>query len=69
MERGRIVAAGAHADLMRTEPRYAEVLAHLEEDEEALLARRTKAEGNGSPVSGPGRDELPRDLDPFGSGP
>jgi ATP-binding cassette subfamily B protein len=69
MERGRIVAAGAHADLMRTEPRYAEVLAHLEEDEEALLAKRTKAEGNGFPVSGPGREDVPRDLDPFGGGP
>jgi ATP-binding cassette subfamily B protein len=32
MERGRIVAAGTHAELMRTEPKYAEVLAHLEKD-------------------------------------
>ncbi len=47
MERGRIVASGAHSELMRTEPRYVEVLAHLREDEEALLARREKAEGNG----------------------
>ena len=68
MERGRIVAAGAHADLMRTEPRYAEVLAHLESDEEALIARRAKAEGNGFSTA-TGRDEVPRDLDPFGGGP
>ncbi len=33
MEKGRIVASGAHAELMQTEPRYAEVLAHLDEDE------------------------------------
>ncbi|HEX4979242.1 MAG TPA: ABC transporter ATP-binding protein [Acidimicrobiales bacterium] len=32
LEGGRVVAAGAHAELMRTEPRYAEVLAHLDED-------------------------------------
>jgi len=48
MERGRIVASGAHAELMRTEPRYAEVLAHLESDEEALRRRQTEAGGNGS---------------------
>jgi ATP-binding cassette subfamily B protein len=35
MESGRIVASGSHAELMRTEPRYAEVLAHLEEEIEA----------------------------------
>ena len=33
LEEGRIVADGTHAQLMRTEPRYAEVLAHIEEDE------------------------------------
>lgn len=37
LEGGRIVAAGTHAELMRTEPRYAEVLAHLSEDTEAHL--------------------------------
>ena len=31
LEGGRIVADGAHADLMAGEPRYAEVLAHIEE--------------------------------------
>jgi ATP-binding cassette, subfamily B, bacterial len=67
MERGRIVASGSHNELMRTEPRYAEVLAHLEEDEEELRARRATAEGNGQqalPVN-----EMNRDLDPFGGGP
>jgi ATP-binding cassette subfamily B protein len=37
LEGGRIVAQGTHAELMRTEPRYAEVLAHLGEDAEAHL--------------------------------
>ncbi|MGI8793908.1 MAG: ABC transporter ATP-binding protein [Acidimicrobiales bacterium] len=32
LERGRVVAAGTHRELMTTEPRYAEVLAHLEDD-------------------------------------
>jgi ATP-binding cassette subfamily B protein len=32
MEKGRIIASGDHGELMRTEPRYAEVLAHLDED-------------------------------------
>ncbi|HYZ93456.1 MAG TPA: ABC transporter ATP-binding protein [Actinomycetota bacterium] len=36
MERGRIVASGTHAELMRTEPKYAEVLAHLDEDSAEL---------------------------------
>jgi len=35
LEAGRIVADGTHAELMRTEPRYAEVLAHIEDDEAA----------------------------------
>ncbi len=34
IEGGRIVADGTHAGLMATEPRYAQVLAHLEEEEE-----------------------------------
>jgi ATP-binding cassette subfamily B protein len=66
MERGRIVASGAHTELMRTEPRYAEVLAHLEEDEEELRARREKAGGNGHSAELP-VNEMNRDLDPFGS--
>jgi ATP-binding cassette, subfamily B, bacterial len=61
MEHGRIIAAGSHAELMRTEPKYAEVLAHLAEDEEELVARRAAAEGNGK-VSGNGK-VTPPDLD------
>ena len=35
LEDGRIVATGTHAQLMQDEPRYAEVLAHLEEEHAA----------------------------------
>ena len=35
LEDGRVVAQGTHAELMATEPGYASVLAHLEEDAEA----------------------------------
>ena len=41
LEGGRIAADGTHADLMATEPRYAEVLAHIEEID---AARRAQAE-------------------------
>ncbi len=47
MENGRIVAAGSHTDLMRTEPRYAEVLAHLEEEMDAPHVVKTD-NGNGA---------------------
>ncbi len=33
LDEGRILASGTHRELMVTEPRYAEVLAHLESDE------------------------------------
>ncbi|MEO8694548.1 MAG: ABC transporter ATP-binding protein [Acidimicrobiales bacterium] len=33
LDEGRIVAAGTHAELMATEPRYSEVLAHVADDE------------------------------------
>ncbi len=33
LDEGRIVAQGTHAELMAREPRYAEVLAHLDDDE------------------------------------
>jgi ATP-binding cassette subfamily B protein len=35
LDGGRLVADGTHAELMATEPRYAEVLAHIEEEAEA----------------------------------
>lgn len=57
MERGRIVAAGAHVELMRTEPKYAEVLAHLDEDWAELRERQTAADGNGSRTT-PLKDDL-----------
>ena len=41
IEGGRVVATGTHSELMRTEPRYTEVLAHIAEDEER---RRAAAE-------------------------
>jgi ATP-binding cassette subfamily B protein len=43
MEHGRIIASGTHAELMRTEPKYAEVLAHLREDEDALHEQQAAA--------------------------
>ena len=33
MDEGRVVADGTHLELMRDEPRYAEVLAHFDEQE------------------------------------
>ncbi len=38
LENGRVAASGTHADLMANEPRYASVLAHLDEDAEARRA-------------------------------
>jgi ATP-binding cassette, subfamily B, bacterial len=35
LDGGRVVASGTHRHLMATEPRYAQVLAHLEDEEEA----------------------------------
>ncbi len=64
MERGRIIASGTHAELMGTEPRYAEVLAHLEEDEEVLRQRRGQAEGNGK--SGDEPAPLEREIGRWG---
>ena len=34
LEDGRVVAEGRHAELLATEPRYAEVLARIEEDDD-----------------------------------
>ncbi len=35
IEGGKVVATGTHAELMRTEPRYSEVLAHISDEEQA----------------------------------
>lgn len=40
LEDGRIVATGTHAELIQNEPRYAEVLAHIEDDVTADEAAR-----------------------------
>jgi ATP-binding cassette subfamily B protein len=32
LEGGRVAATGSHSELLATEPRYAEVVAHLEEE-------------------------------------
>ena len=43
LEGGRIVADGTHDDLMATEPRYAEVLAQIEETDAARRERKAAA--------------------------
>ena len=57
IEGGKVVATGTHADLMRTEPRYAEVLAHMDEDQakaeadadaEALVSSRVAGDDGGN---------------------
>jgi ATP-binding cassette subfamily B protein len=46
MDEGRVIAEGTHLELLATEPRYVEILAQSEkEDDEARAARG--AEGNG----------------------
>jgi ATP-binding cassette subfamily B protein len=44
LEGGRVVADGTHTGLMATEPRYAEVLAHIEETDAERRARAEEAE-------------------------
>jgi ATP-binding cassette subfamily B protein len=44
LEAGRVVASGTHAELMATDRRYAEVLAHIEETDAARRARAEEAE-------------------------
>jgi ATP-binding cassette subfamily B protein len=57
LERGHIVADGTHAHLMATEPRYAEVLAHIEADEAAKgrapAAATSVSAARGDVVRGP----------------
>jgi ATP-binding cassette subfamily B protein len=60
---GRIVATGTHAELMATEPRYAEVLAHLEEDEAArAAAAAARAEARRSGPVPVRSDDLTRSM-------
>ncbi len=62
LDGGRIVADGTHAELMATEPRYAEVLAHIEETD---AARRARAEEEAEEAAR--RAELAdRDVPPVG---
>ncbi len=70
LEGGRIAAAGTHAELMATEPSYAEVLAHNEQVEAARRARADEAraeaeqrralqETDAPPATSPGLPEVP----------
>ncbi|HUP85228.1 MAG TPA: ABC transporter ATP-binding protein [Acidimicrobiales bacterium] len=43
LEGGKVVATGTHVELMRTEPRYTEVLAHIVEDDERRAAAAAAA--------------------------
>lgn len=74
MERGRIVAKGTHAELMRTEPRYAQVLARLEEEEavRGVIVAEEPAEVEGDGDRRRGRvEEMADPFDPgrFDGGP
>jgi ATP-binding cassette, subfamily B, bacterial len=62
LEGGRIVADGTHEDLMATEPRYAEVLAHVLEaenqgDDRSRSAERETVVGDGFDNGGDGRSD------------
>jgi ABC-type multidrug transport system ATPase subunit len=43
LDGGTIAADGTHAELMATEPRYAEVLAHIEQTDASRRARAEEA--------------------------
>jgi ATP-binding cassette, subfamily B, bacterial len=53
LEGGKVVADGTHLGLMATEPRYARVLAHLEEDDEEK-AERVEHEAQAHHIVSPG---------------
>jgi ATP-binding cassette subfamily B protein len=55
LENGRVVADGTHLELMATEPRYARVLAHLEEEEEEK-AEEVELEAHAHHIVGPDAD-------------
>ena len=67
LEDGRIVADGTHADLMATEPRYAEVLAHIEDDEAARREAREQMAEMKAATSGRRAAPAPTDagIDPL----
>jgi ATP-binding cassette subfamily B protein len=49
LEHGRVVATGTHTELMATEPRYVEVLAHLADDTPADELADASADGTAEP--------------------
>ena len=57
LEGGKVVATGTHAELMRTEPRYAEVLAHMDEDAAKADADADAAALSGAVAGADGGDE------------
>ena len=62
LENGRVVADGTHLELMATEPRYARVLAHLEEEEEEK-AEEVEHEGHVHHIVGPDDEAIVDDLE------
>ena len=38
LEDGRVVAAGTHSELLATEPRYVDIVSHLEDPEDRRVA-------------------------------
>jgi len=63
LEGGRIAATGTHGELMRSEPRYRDVLAHLAEDEDAHLGairREPEPPVQDVPELDAGLGEMPR---------
>jgi ATP-binding cassette subfamily B protein len=61
LEGGRIVADGTHLELMATEPRYAQVLAHLESDDEEK-AEEVEQEAHAHHIVEPSPDPMGGDL-------
>jgi len=62
LENGRVVADGTHLGLMATEPRYARVLAHLEEEEEEK-AEEVEHEGHVHHIVSPDDAAIADDLE------
>ncbi len=63
LEAGRVKASGRHSELMATEPAYAEVLAHLDEDDAAGSTNGAETgsgdNGDGRPSDEPVTDGVP----------